>query len=277
MSLSHIALQGMSGVLSFLYTGAGFVEQPCRQLHLLPTSLEAAVKQRAWLGTDSGLAAARRASAASEQQAPVTVGASPPPPLSHVPMCQERIAAVASAGKCSVVSVRVPPAHCSVTPALHPQQQAAAQAAKVASNATHTNTQQQQPSEQAKGASFQQESIWFGAEYALAAAGCQIKLVTPRPFDFAATVKAILSGGAATSGSQHRHRQAETAVLGNASSTGSSRQMPSNKDVAAVLGRISSVTAAVAATADPFAEPPVYTLDGLLEPDQRGGGSSSSR
>lgn len=94
--------QGVAGVLAHLYSGTGFMQQPCSQLKLLPVQF-----------TCSG-SSSSRTPAASEA----------------VPVCWERVAGASAEDKCTVLSIRThPPCKDSSTAAADSAQQQEPQAA----------------------------------------------------------------------------------------------------------------------------------------------------
>lgn len=220
-----LAMQGVSGVLTFLYNGTGFVQQQCSQLKLVPDTLAMSL-------SSSGDGGGSGASSSSNNGGLHSALA--------VPVCWDSIAAAAAAGSCTVLSVRTRP-HCRdsrLTPGVAAQQQHQQHGSDPISNMGRT------------------PQHWLTAELALARAGCFIKLVTAEPVDLS---QLILSDTHLLQLQQQQEQHEQGLSL--ASQPGSTS---SNNDAKTLWARISQVTAVLGVSHDPFAEPPVHTLDTLV-------------
>lgn len=100
------------------------------------------------------------------------------------------------------------------------------------------------------GDGTQPQQLW--AELALAAAGCRVQLVTPAALDVPAAAAAFASAAAA----------------GVATAAG--RAATTSSNAAALASNVRVVQAVLATSTDPFAQPPEYTLQGLVDAMQLG-------
>jgi len=229
-----LLLQGVSGAVAFLYTGTGFMQQPCRHLSHIPHNMPGLLDS--WPG-----AAAAAAAAAGAKHS-----GNPSDAMSSVPVCWEGLSAAVSAGVCRVVSIRGTASQQLSGP---PEAQGGKQ------------TQQQAP----------ETSLWevFAAELALAAAGCTVKLVTDTGIDLTSLI------GQQPEAAEDQRQQPQTASPSDTSNLAQdsrsagdlrpgSKSSNRSSNVKAMLARISTVTAVLGVAADPFAEPPMVTLDSLV-------------
>lgn len=131
-----------------------------------------------------------------------------------VPVCWERVSCASAEGKCTVLSIRT-----------HPPCKDSSTAAADSAQAADLEVQLQQ---------------WIAPEWALAGAGCFVKLVTDTP--------SCLSQ---LGGNSRSHNNNGSSAVGSVDE--------------GLLARISTATAVLGVSADPFAEPPVHTLQTLVE------------
>lgn len=229
-------MQGVSGVLSFLYGGKGFVQQPCKQLVLLPHATPTGSQPAP---TTQPLASSVGAAAAGHAGSNTSASAASFP---AVPVCWDAVSRAAAAGNCTVLSVRAtPPGYCgSGSGATGSCQQTGS-----GSSAEHHHQQQH----------LCRLSQWLGPELALAGAGCQVKLVSNTAVDLTQLAAAL-----SATDTQQPWQVPVTAAAAHDTTSRDSRSL----DRKELLGRISSVTAVLGVAPDPFAEPPVHTLDSLL-------------
>lgn len=230
-----LLLQGVSGVVTFLYNGTGFVQQSCRRLSLMPQDMPGLLDL--WPGAAAAAAAAHSRNPSSA--------------MSSIPVCWEGLSAAVSAGECRVVSI-----HGTASQQFSSRptgEQGAKQASQQASLGQETGLQEA-----------------FAAELALAAAGCTVRLVTGTAIDLTSLLRQRQQAD--------QKQQAQTASLSDSSHAvqdsrtkgnlrpGSAARGSSDRssNVKVVLARISTVTAVLGVAADPFAEPPVLTLDSLM-------------
>jgi hypothetical protein len=166
MLILCMPVQGMPGILDFLYTGNGFVEHQCRDLTLLPATHHSAHPTH----TTAAAAAATG--------------------TGGVPVCWEDVSAAAAARSCHVISVRadISTHECSSSSrggrdnswgSSHNDGSYCAADLRCGIHSTVRREPQRQRQQEAR----QELYNCLATELAMAAAGCSVKLVTSTPVD----------------------------------------------------------------------------------------------
>lgn len=171
-----------------------------------------------------------------------------------VPVCWDLVSRAAAAGTCEVLSIRMPSADspCATT-----------------GSSQHSSSQGDRQSQQQR-----QQGVWLATELALAGVGCMVKLVTPQRVDLTHWLRQLQAQGGVLAVIQQLAASSSSVggEVGKASWTNSSSVAhlkgssgSSNvEDERMLLGRITPVTAQLGLISDPFAAPPLLTLDALV-------------